>query len=728
MDMKIRQIHIENFRALKDVYLGLSSFNCIIGANNTGKSSVLHALQAFLEGKKLKDTDFFDKGRPIKITATLEILASDLDTMASGEHRERIAKEINDGELKVTCTFKPGETVRYTLTKMAPKEEKWSEDALGVVIKGLKDAELRDAVVRAYPELEPAIKALPSPPKTQTAIKDVFAQHIAKLPADSLEERDDIPLPTGLDASLKAIFPEVIYVPAIHEVSEDVKTGDGATFGKIIGFLLHTIEPQIGHFKAELEKLERLLNVRMLEDGTKEDGRLDKVKELESAIEGYFQESFPTIKVRLKIPPPDPKRILQAGRIEVHDGALWGELDTKGDGLKRAAVFALLRAYTELSKKPDWNPKAGQNKHILLFEEPELFLYPTAQKILFEAVHTVSQSIQVVVTTHSPLFFSAARTNGFSKLVKVYPTGETPYSHITSIDFEKEIDAKTQFQVLCYENNNVAFFADKVVFVEGDTDITALQHIAGILKPEWDFEEGQVRLVKVSGKGNYARFVDFFKKFGMETLIITDLDCLIDGFDKLPLVPSSPLYTMRSKLLSEVDKLATAIDVNPDDVKETWKERGQALRTVIEKMKARQDLNALDEQLLTELDCMLGRYRTRVKVLQTRAEVKSAKCALLKELRKEGIMILNKGCIDDYYPEGLQLKDKTKSAEKFRATIKTRAEVVSLAENVPDECGVDRNEFEAIFDRIFRTKSSMGESGNAPSRPLVDSMPQGGPT
>ncbi|UQZ30866.1 AAA family ATPase [Clavibacter michiganensis subsp. michiganensis] len=43
--MRLTRIHIENFRAHEDTELPLSQFVCLIGENNAGKSSVLHALR-----------------------------------------------------------------------------------------------------------------------------------------------------------------------------------------------------------------------------------------------------------------------------------------------------------------------------------------------------------------------------------------------------------------------------------------------------------------------------------------------------------------------------------------------------------------------------------------------------------------------------------------------------------------------------------------------------------
>ncbi|MWJ01247.1 AAA family ATPase [Clavibacter michiganensis] len=46
--MKLTNIRIQNFRAHADTTIPLSQLGCLIGENNAGKSSVLHALQFVL--------------------------------------------------------------------------------------------------------------------------------------------------------------------------------------------------------------------------------------------------------------------------------------------------------------------------------------------------------------------------------------------------------------------------------------------------------------------------------------------------------------------------------------------------------------------------------------------------------------------------------------------------------------------------------------------------------
>ncbi len=60
--MIIQNIHIENFRSLRDVDISCDTLTAIIGRNGTGKSTVLYALDAFYNvGAQFTEYDYFSK-------------------------------------------------------------------------------------------------------------------------------------------------------------------------------------------------------------------------------------------------------------------------------------------------------------------------------------------------------------------------------------------------------------------------------------------------------------------------------------------------------------------------------------------------------------------------------------------------------------------------------------------------------------------------------------------
>jgi len=72
--LKISKFSINNFKNLQDVSFTFEDYVLLIGENNTGKSSILYALDWFLGGKQIKNKNLFrnglcDEDNAIELTA-----------------------------------------------------------------------------------------------------------------------------------------------------------------------------------------------------------------------------------------------------------------------------------------------------------------------------------------------------------------------------------------------------------------------------------------------------------------------------------------------------------------------------------------------------------------------------------------------------------------------------------------------------------------------------------
>jgi predicted ATP-dependent endonuclease of OLD family len=68
----IAKAEIANFRALQSISVPLDNLSILLGENDAGKTSFLHALDTFFVGKKLSDeTDWFkhDPSNRMRMTA-----------------------------------------------------------------------------------------------------------------------------------------------------------------------------------------------------------------------------------------------------------------------------------------------------------------------------------------------------------------------------------------------------------------------------------------------------------------------------------------------------------------------------------------------------------------------------------------------------------------------------------------------------------------------------------
>lgn len=721
--MRLTQLHVTNYRALRDVQIPLSRFACLIGENNSGKSSVLQALSLFFSGSRLTDLYFFDPSKPIRIAVTFEdITDADLARLPDERHRAQLAQIIKNGRLVLVRKYDTSGKSSLLYEGFVPKDPRFAPNNIeGLMRGGRPGKEFMTKILETFPELEGQIDTSANQEKVKQKIQEL---------ADRLPESEktlvDQELPTGLDKSIgQKMLPDVIYIPAVKDLADDVKTKEGSSFGKILNILLQVIEPQLPEaqrLSAELNaKLNRIAHI----DGTVEDSRLDAIKLIESTIEQHVRRNFLNAKLLISIPPPELKTILGSAAIIVDDG-IEGPIDSKGDGLRRAVVFAILRAYVELRVKllgsavadgttgqtdqSESSLQAVPVSYILLFEEPELFLYPKAQQILFDALKIFAQEHHVLVTTHSPLFFGAGATETFVKLRKVSDAlvASKPFTQAQPIDLS-DITIKDQFQMICFENNNAAFFADTVVLVEGDSEYLLMPHIARTLDPSWDVARLPVVFARITGKGNIRRYRAFFKRFGVRVAVIADLDILVHGFEHIE--PDERLKKARGDLLSKLDQMITDLREPSTDAAKKAHSSGELRslwKNVLQRSAQYEANKCTFEELKNAMNQFLAWQRKddRLSVLKTSTDPDLVKLKhdLLDMLRQVDVYVLERGSIEDYYPQDIHGDDKPSLAHQFCATVTTREAVLACCgEQIVVRDGVEERikEFEAIFQNIF---------------------------
>lgn len=690
----------------------LSDFVCLTGANNTGKSSVLQALSLFLSPTKLESHHYFDSSKEITIAVMFtEISEADLARF-NEEPRERLRALMHDNALELTRRFTfEGETELGYYAQL-PKAKNYSKEVVEASFKGKNTkVEVRATIAMLFPDKADQI---PADITSQKGAKALIEKWGSELPEGEKELRFK-PIPTGADFSINPLFPDDIYIPAVKDLKDDVSVKQGSSFGKVLGILMGKIEAKLSEEAGLFEKLRGKLT-RVQKEGVVEDARLEEIKEIESTIQSFVRETFASVDLELDIPPPELRTVLSTARIFINDGTK-GPIDFKGDGLRRAVVFSILRTYVALVARkapPDLVPIAGQVKpsdrgYILMFEEPELFLHPDAQRVLFDALRVFSNDHHVVVTTHSPLFLSPG-TATFVRLGKEKSADcPKPFAVATPVNLT-DLEPKDEFQLICFENNNAAFFAKKVVLVEGDSDVIAFPHIAVTLNGNWSCSKNSIVFVQVKGKGSIRRYRKFFGRFGLPAYVIADLDVLIRDFDKVD--PSPEQQAMRTTLIAAVDQ--SIPDEPPDPNGKMLKDaQGKgSLKVLWSKAKEAKVTFDADNTKFPALDAAIREFfdwerkESRLTALQNppNAEIAGRLLELLASLRSDGVFVLIKGAIEDYYPAGVVTgPDKPSKAQCYRNTVTTRDQVLANCPTIPAGAGgAPVHELDLICSTIFR--------------------------
>ncbi len=189
-----------------------------------------------------------------------------------------------------------------------------------------------------------------------------------------------------------------------------------------------------------------------------------------------------------------------------------------GSGTQNLILLSLFQTFAALMK----------SNAILAIEEPELYLFPFAQRQLYKEFRTLSEHTQIFYTTHSPNFVDISNCDEAIILRK--QDGETIKLNTGKLeDFinekaKHELHLQTKFNA----SVNEIFFADKIILVEGDTEKNCLPFILEKLSDE-DVADVNYLVLGCSSKDFIPFFIRVCRFLGLENYIaVYDTD-LHDG-------------------------------------------------------------------------------------------------------------------------------------------------------------------------------------------------------
>lgn len=179
--------------------------------------------------------------------------------------------------------------------------------------------------------------------------------------------------------------------------------------------------------------------------------------DLASRVHGPLKEFLPSISsVKLEISESSRRYSLRRDVNVVIDDGTPTLLEYKGDGVKSLAALGLLKSQ---------NATTGAS--ILAIEEPESHLHPAAIHQVNEIIRSISQTSQVIITTHNPLFVDRENIKGN---VIVTDGGATPAKNIAAIR-----------DILGIKASDNLTHANYALVVEGEEDAIALRVLLPIL-------------------------------------------------------------------------------------------------------------------------------------------------------------------------------------------------------------------------------------------------------
>ncbi|MES2985312.1 MAG: AAA family ATPase [Pseudomonadota bacterium] len=548
--MKLARVKVKNLRCIDELEFFPEDFTTLIGPNNAGKSSVLRAIELFLNQEKPLSDEWHKDKRDVDI----EIEADFSDIKDWERDKQGVSGLIHDNKICLRCLYSfEDNKIEATYEAYLPAETigGWTEEWAG-----LPDQYRAFATELALNGRNWKTKA------NQERIKQLIRE---RLPAE-VQTGDPTWTSNGIsiNAALQQALPQAQLIPANRDASEDGKVGTKSAFGLL---LKKIILPAI----TSSEEYQSLLSaVGVLERRLKgiEVDQLPEVKLLVDSITAKLSELI-AAKVTVGMDSPDAEKfIASSASLRLDDGADT-RISLKGHGLQRALVFALLETLASQSALQHVEGEDPQSRStILLFEEPELFIHPHLMRRLKDTLTTISKrdDWQVIATTHSPFMVNVSEPCSLVIHRRADAASPPRNKQLREDPFIEHAGERERLRALLDFHPTVceAFFAKHVVLVEGDTEIAALTRqpklleLAGI--PEADYKD--VTLVSCDGKWTIPSIARLLNRFEIPYRVVHDCDRQDRTDEELEQITPLDPYKANAKIASIVN--ATNLHVVDD--------------------------------------------------------------------------------------------------------------------------------------------------------------------
>lgn len=339
----------------------------------------------------------------------------------------------------------------------------------------------------------------------------------------------------------------LIYIPAVSKVEDTLKTSGPSPFRNLIALVMKKAISTSTSF----EKLNTAFTNFNNAFRSEEVSGLS-IDSLKKDINNDLMQWG--VGIDIEVSPINPDDIVKnLLKPHIEDQKLDGQrvdISSFGQGLQRHLIYTLIKMSAKYhtpvrTTKKDFNP----DYTLILFEEPEAFLHPSQQYVLYRSLIDLANEPgqQIIISTHSALFVSKSITSIPSicklhregKETKAYQIKETNLQEILSNnlvaarlsgehedpDFDEEVrisdEAIKYFLWLDSERSNL-FFARHVLLCEGPSEKVYLDYLAD---REWSFlRENRVYVLDCVGKFNIHRFIHLLTELGIPHSVLFDGD------------------------------------------------------------------------------------------------------------------------------------------------------------------------------------------------------------
>lgn len=483
--MRAVQVKIHNFRSIHDAVIDLQECSLLAGANNAGKSNLIDAIRIFYNDLTWNESRDFPKAPP------------------------------EDKEVWVEIEFQPSESELNDL-----KDEYRSDN---------------DTFrVRRYFKTETGDTAK-EPLRYYGYVNGVLSDN-------QFYGSKNV----GIGK-----FGTIVYIPAVSKIDETTKLTGPSALRDLVATVTSKVlyaSPAYQNLRTAFEVFETSVKKEESDDG-------HSLAKLESEITNEIAPWGTSFSLGIQSIQPNDivKTLVKPALIDKYLGE-GIEPARFGAGFQRHLVYTLIKLaarHSNATPKPIDNKKKEFSPSLtwILFEEPEAFLHPTQEDILYDSLLELikgDEATQVLLTTHSSRFVSRSinnltqltrirRDRGISStrrisdddLERILKNAFETDENIASIGEQKEsVDrdaamAAFKMELWMQPHRAASFFANRVVLVEGPTECALYSYLTSRnLMPA----AHGVIFVDCMGKYNIHRFISLFGELGIDHAILYDGD------------------------------------------------------------------------------------------------------------------------------------------------------------------------------------------------------------
>ncbi|ELC8340098.1 AAA family ATPase [Clostridium perfringens] len=542
--MKITKIQLRNFRLLKDLKLDLEEIiSIVIGKNNCGKTSLLSALNKFIGDKSSSNSFAYDDFN-IEFKSKLYSYIKDnkivwekqdgISLLIFIEYNEKdelsnisnLMLDLNPDNRIVVLKFEYSLDID-NFNKMKEKFEEYKSKH----------------IVLSSDELECFENFAKSQHKKFFKVRRKAVQYDNSIQDVNLDEFIDLDK-KKVDISKIINFKYIGARRSITNIENDGTLSDLSSKYYEKTEINDSQSKAIEDFENALIETDSKLSA--IYDDLFEDV-VEKVKKF-----GGMKKDETVIKVISSL---QRRELLKGNTTVVYDDNNH-YLPESYNGLGYLNLISMIfEIETLLSdfRKDNMKDVKPADVNLLFIEEPEAHTHPQMQYIFIKNIKDIleegsngsnnnkSFELQTIITTHSSHIVSECEFDN----IKYFRKDSSNYVEAKNlkqleIEYSKEQDiGKAHFKFLKQYltlNRSEIFFADKAIFIEGDTErllVPAMMKKIDDEDKDMDVLPLLSQNISVIEVGNYSQIFDKFIEFiGIKALIITDIDSGKEVLDK----------------------------------------------------------------------------------------------------------------------------------------------------------------------------------------------------